>query len=147
MADGAIREVERDPKEGLVVTVEEAAEHAEIPAPCAQCLSDATKRLQVVGVRWLEFPYCDACVPPVANLGARRATFRAVVLLVVVFLVLFVSIWFAVLALLILSDIGAGPRGKAVTLLLSQTGALRLRFQNEDYARLFVEENGAGMPP
>jgi hypothetical protein len=145
MADDVIREVERDPREGVVVVVEEDADSVEVPPPCAACLGEATKRLPAIGVNWLELPYCDTCVPPRAGVDKRKATMRALVLLVAVVLALFVSWWFAILAVLALIDLG-GPRGDAVKLLLSESGTMRLAFKNEEYARLFVEANGAELP-
>ena len=66
MEDDVIREVEMDPREGVVVTVEESAESVNIPPPCARCLGEATKHFPATGVR-LEFPYCDACLAPRPN--------------------------------------------------------------------------------
>ena len=145
MTDDVIREVERDPKEGVVVTVEEAAESVEVPPPCAVCLGEATRRLPAQGVNWLEFPYCDACARPRADGAKRKATSKVLMLLVVAVLMIFVSLWLAVLGLVVLMDLG-GPRGQAVKLLLSEGGTVRLAFKNDEYARLFVEANGAEMP-
>jgi hypothetical protein len=143
MADDVIVEVENDPQEGVVVTVNEGAEGVDIPAPCAGCLGEATKRLSPTGVSWLEFPYCDACVRPLSDAATRKMKSRALIILVVLTLMFFVSLWFAILGLLVFADVG-GQRGKAVKMLHSEGGTVRLAFKNKEYARLFVEANGAG---
>ena len=132
MQDDVIREVENDPKEGVVVTVERSAESVNIPPPCALCLGKATTRLPSAGVNWLEFPYCDECAPRKRDGDRPSRGF----------------LWFLVfgwLGSVIHRDLG-GPRGKAVKLLLGPSDATRLAFLNDEYARLFVEANGAEMP-
>lgn len=145
MAD-VIREVEMDPEGGVVVTIEEGADHVEVPPPCAGCLGEPTKRLPPPGLSWIQLPYCDACVPPVSRRSARKAMWRTGVIAVVLPLMLFVSLWLGVLGLLIFFDLH-GPRGTAVKLLHSESGSLRLAFRNDGYARLFVEANGGEMLP
>jgi len=137
MPGDVIREVEKDPQEGVVVTVDEAAERVDVPPPCAVCLGEATRRLPAKGVNWPEFPYCDACVPPRANEAGRKETARGWRLLA--------FLCFGWLGRLAVQDL-SGPRGNAVKLLLSEGGTLRLAFKNDEYARLFVEANGAEMP-
>ena len=130
MASDVILEVEKDPKEGVVVTIDEGADGADVPPPCAGCLGEATRCLPPIGVNWLEFPYCDTCVPrPADEAGWRPPTL----------------VPFGILGRMVVDDIG-GPRGNAVKLLLSDGGTLRLAFKNDEYARLFVEANGAEMP-
>lgn len=146
MATSAILGVERDPKEGVVVTIDEGAERIEIPAPCAGCMGEATKRLPISGANWLEFPYGDACVRPRSDEAARKAKSRVLIILVVLILMFFVSLWLAVLGLLAFVDL-SGQRGRAVKMLHSESGTVRLAFKNKVYARLFVEANGAEMPP
>jgi len=138
MAGDVIREVENDPNEGVVVTVEESAENVDVPALCAGCLGEATKRLPAIGVNWLEFPYCDACVPPrttEAELKEEEA-WR---------LLAFLPFGGGGLVDMAAEDL-RGLRGNAVKLLLSESGTVRLAFKNEEYARLFVKANGAEMP-
>jgi len=141
MTGDQIREVEDDPREGVVVTIEEDAVDVAIPAPCAGCLGEATKRLPSVGVNWLEFPYCDTCVPPRRGEPAPERAKRKPPL----FSGLFARIFLGPLIPTIAEDVG-GPRGNAVKLLLSAGGTVRLGFKNREYARLFVEANGARMP-
>lgn len=126
MDAGAIREVERDPKEGIVVTIERGADHVDIPEVCAICLGQATQHLPAKGVNWLEFPYCDECAPepkPAFWILRRRGGLLGMAA----------------------KDLG-GARGKAVRLLLGPSDTTRLAFANEDYARRFVEANGAELP-
>ena len=134
MSGDVIREVENDPKEGVVVTVEEGVASIDVPPPCAACLGEATRRLPSIGVNWPEFPYCDACVPPRAGEAAREKK-----------LLRFSFFGFGILGWMFAKDV-AGPRGNAVKLMLSEGGTLRLAFKNDEYARLFVEANGAEMP-
>lgn len=136
MTGDAIREVERDPKEGVIVTVERSAEGVDIPSPCALCLGKATTRLPSAGVNWLEFPYCDECAPRKRD-GDRPSHGR---------LWSFVFGRLGALGAMMRQDLG-GPRGKAVKLLLGPSDTTRLAFENDEYARLFVEANGAELPP
>ncbi|MHC4341435.1 MAG: hypothetical protein ACYSX0_14635 [Planctomycetota bacterium] len=138
MTGDVILEVENDPKEGVVVTVEEGVESVDVPPPCAGCLGEATKRLPVRGVTWLEFPYCDTCVPPRADEAARKERAGAWRLVA--------SLCFGWLGRQVVEDLG-GLRGNAVKFLLSESGTIRIAFQSEEYARLFVKSNGAEMPP
>ena len=140
MSGDVIREVENDPKEGVVVTLEEGAASIDVPPPCAGCLGEATRRLPSIGVSWPEFPYCDACVPPRADEAERRETVRDLPLLRFLFFG-----FIGILSWMFVKDV-AGPRGNAVKLMHSDGGTLRLAFKNDEYARLFVEANGAEMP-
>ena len=137
MTGDVIREVEGDPQEGVVVTLEEGVDNVHVPPPCAMCLGEATRRLPAKGVNWPELPYCDACVPPRANEAGREETMRSVGL--------FAFYLFGWLGRLVVKDL-SGPRGNAVKLLISEGGTVRLAFKNDEYARLFVEANGAEMP-
>ena len=136
-----IREVETDTDGRVLVTVEEPADRAIIPPRCAGCLGEPTKRLPVVGAH-LEFPYCDECVPPRAGEDKRRALAHAVGLLVVILLGLFVSWLFLILGFLALAALRQRSRGRAVKLLVSESGTVRLAFMHAEYAREFVEANG-----
>jgi len=147
MSDELIREVERDPDEGIVVTIENEVDDLEVPQPCAACLGDATRRYPVFGMNWLEIPYCEKCVAPRTGKSLRRAIRMTVIVVVAVLLALFATWWFFLLALLLLADLRGSPRGDAVKLLHSPSGTYRVGFKNEDYARLFVEANGVAMPP
>ena len=135
MAGDVIREVQPDTREGFVVVVEEGADNVRIPPECAGCLGKATKHLPSKGMSWPEFPYCDECVPPLSEKEARMTDPR--------------SSWLywlgGLLGRMFVTDV-RGPRGTAVRFLLSESGTVRLAFENEEYARLFVAANG-GEPP
>jgi hypothetical protein len=135
MASDAILEVERDPEEGLVVTIDEGEEASlQIPPACAGCLGPATKHLPPKGLSWPEFPYCDECVPPLPEEEARQ---KGRMLPWLPRLFGFLGMFAA--------DV-LRPSGKAVRLLLSESGTVRLAFQNQEYASRFVTCNGAHVP-
>jgi hypothetical protein len=141
MEDEVIREVETDSKGRVLVTIEETAEDVAIPPRCAGCLGEPTMRLPIVGVDWLDFPYCEECEAPRPKQFSPRTVAPTVSLLAIVVLALIVSWWILILGLLVLPTLRRGSGGRAVTLLVSESGTVRLAFQNEEYARLFVEAN------
>jgi len=134
MAGDVILEVERDPEEGWVVTLDEGADSVDVPPFCCACLGEATKRLPPKGLSWPKFPYCDACVPPVAE--EKQAGRRQVRRLLP---------WLLGFAGIFMSE-ALRTSGKSVRLLLSEGGTLRLAFDNDEYARRFVEGNGGLLP-
>ncbi|MHC4341143.1 MAG: hypothetical protein ACYSX0_13145 [Planctomycetota bacterium] len=136
-----IREVETDSNGRVVVTIEETAENVTIPPRCAECLGEPTKRLPIPGVAWLEFPYCDECVAPRTKAKPGTVMTRTGILAAAALLALFVSLWLGILGFLVLTTFRHGRGGSAVRLAISESGTVRLEFENEEYARSFVEAN------